>query len=76
VQKATVQLNSILGDLQEGRGLAGSVLKDDTLRRQFADTVANLSIVSSNLAAHGLLWKPPRRPQVFNNSPVYTGKRP
>jgi phospholipid/cholesterol/gamma-HCH transport system substrate-binding protein len=75
VQKATVHVNGILADLQAGKGLAGSLLKDENLQQHFASMVNNLDIVSSNLSQHGLLWKPRVR-RVNTNTPVYTGKLP
>ena len=75
VQAGTARLNDLLGDLQEGKGLAGSLLKDEELRRQFASTISNLNVVSSNLSQHGLLWKPRVR-HVNTNIPAYTGKLP
>jgi phospholipid/cholesterol/gamma-HCH transport system substrate-binding protein len=75
IQAGTVHLNAILADLQAGKGLAGSILKDEELQRQFSSTMSNLNVVSSNLSHHGLLWKP--RPQrAVSSTPAYTGKLP
>jgi phospholipid/cholesterol/gamma-HCH transport system substrate-binding protein len=76
LQLSTVHLNGILNDLQAGKGLAGGILKDEDLRQQFASTLHNLNVVSSNLSVHGLLWRPPRPRQISTNTPVYTGKMP
>jgi phospholipid/cholesterol/gamma-HCH transport system substrate-binding protein len=75
VQKATAQLNAIVSDLQAGKGLAGSVLKDENLREQFASMMGNLNVVSSNLSRHGLLWRPRER-RTITNEIVYPGKMP
>jgi phospholipid/cholesterol/gamma-HCH transport system substrate-binding protein len=75
VQKGTVHLNGILGDLQAGKGLAGSILKDPLLQQQFASTVSNLNVFSRNLSEHGLLWKPRTR-RIITNTPAYSGKLP
>jgi hypothetical protein len=65
-----------LDDLQAGRGLVGSMLKDDQVRQEFASAIHNLNVVSSNLATHGLLWKPPRPRSTTTVAPVYPGKNP
>jgi hypothetical protein len=75
VEKGTVLLNRLLGDLQEGKGLAGSVLKDQGLQDHFATILGNLSTVSSNLANHGLLWRP-RTTRLNTNTAIYPGKNP
>lgn len=75
VQRGTVHLNALLGDLQAGKGLAGSVLKDEHLQFQFASTINNLSLLSSNLNQHGLLWRP-RSIRPYTNRVVYPGKMP
>jgi phospholipid/cholesterol/gamma-HCH transport system substrate-binding protein len=75
LQQGTVHLNALLADLQAGKGLAGSVLKDENLRLQFSSTMSNLNVVTSNLSQHGLLWKPRTR-RVNTNTPAYTGKLP
>jgi phospholipid/cholesterol/gamma-HCH transport system substrate-binding protein len=75
VKKGTVQLSELLADLQSGKGLMGGILKDEQLRENFASTVSNLNIVSSNLSQHGLLWRPRVR-RVNTNTSIYTGKNP
>jgi ABC-type transporter Mla subunit MlaD len=58
---ATIQVNRILTGLEEGRGLAGSMLKDDQLRLSVTSLSSNLAVASSNLNQKGLwrfLWKP------------------
>ncbi len=72
LRDATASLKQMTSELQSGKGLAGSLLKDEPMRAQFALTVSNLSIVSSNLARHGLLYKPPAPKNLA--PPAYTGK--
>jgi phospholipid/cholesterol/gamma-HCH transport system substrate-binding protein len=74
IESGTAHLNEILADIQAGKGLAGSILKDEALQQQFSQTVSNLSIVSRNLSEHGLLWRP--RPRLELPSTPYTGKLP
>jgi len=58
VRDATAQVKALTDDLQSGRGLAGALLKSDTLQAQFQDLVGNFGILSSNLSRNGILWKP------------------
>jgi phospholipid/cholesterol/gamma-HCH transport system substrate-binding protein len=58
---ATASLKQMTAELQSGKGLAGSLLKDEELRAQLSLTVSNLSVLSGNLNSRGLwsiLWKP------------------
>lgn len=71
-QVATVEITNILsevkGDLQQGRGLAGALLKDEQLRLESGRALTNVANMTgeirtsfSNLNQHGLwwmLWKP------------------
>jgi phospholipid/cholesterol/gamma-HCH transport system substrate-binding protein len=77
LQSGAARVNDLLGDLQAGKGLVGGLLKDEGLRQRFSGTVSNFEVVSSNLAAHGLLWKPPkpRKPEKSEPS-IYPGKTP
>ena len=58
---ATGSLKQMTAELQSGKGLAGSLLKNEELRAQISLTVSNFSVLSSNLNSRGLwsiLWKP------------------
>ena len=72
LREATASLKHMMSELESGKGLAGGLLKDELQRAQFAQTVSNLSVVSSNLARHGLLYKPPQPKNLA--PPTYTGK--
>ena len=65
IESSTVVLKSLLDDLQAGKGLAGNVLRNDTIATNFQEIAANLTITTSNLNRFGLwgiLWsKPPPR---------------
>ena len=58
LREATASLKTMMADLEAGKGLAGSLLKDEQARENFSLTLSNLSILSSNLARFGLLHKP------------------
>jgi phospholipid/cholesterol/gamma-HCH transport system substrate-binding protein len=58
LRDATASLKQMTAEMQSGKGLVGGLLKDEELRSQISVTVSNLSVVSSNLARFGLLYKP------------------
>ena len=72
LRDATASLKKMMAELESGKGLVGGLLKDELQRAQFALTVSNLSVVSSNLASYGLLYKP--KPPKTVNSPSFPGK--
>lgn len=60
LNSASVALNSLLTDVQAGKGAAGTMLKDEALAENLRQMAANLNAVSSNLHSQGLwhlLWK-------------------
>ncbi|HVY69626.1 MAG TPA: hypothetical protein VHH73_06830, partial [Verrucomicrobiae bacterium] len=82
IESATTLLNSLLTDLQAGKGLAGSLLKNERTEREFAMVLgnlntlsSNLTVTSSNLNAHGIwwmLWKP--KPERTSRPSAPSGK--
>jgi len=75
IESSSEMMKSLLSDLQAGKGLAGRLLKNEELSSGVSQLVSNLTVLSSNLNRHGLLWKPkktePRPP-----SPLYPGRDP
>ena len=74
-ESASSQVDGLFKDLQAGRGLAGSLLKNEPLDGEFKQLVNQLTLLSSNLNKFGLFYKPkPVRtnPAVF----LYPGKDP
>ena len=60
-ETATLQINRILADVEQGKGVAGSLLKNAELEQNVSMLASNLSVASSNLNKFGLwrfLWKP------------------
>jgi len=60
IESSTVILESLLGDLQAGKGLAGTLLKNEALAGDVAKITQNLSVTTSNLnrlGLWGILWK-------------------
>lgn len=58
IESSTIIMKSLLTDLQAGKGLAGSLLKEEQWKLDMAATLSNLSLLSSNLNKYGLLYKP------------------
>lgn len=75
IESATHQISLLSSDLQDGKGIVGSLLKNETLKEDFLETLHNLGSLSSNLSRHGLLWKP-RLPKPPSSTAVYTGRNP
>lgn len=79
LESASETLRSLLDELQAGKGLAGTVLKDPQVATNFSALINNLATTSSNLnrlGLWGILWKhKPARTNVVSK-PVYTGRNP
>jgi phospholipid/cholesterol/gamma-HCH transport system substrate-binding protein len=69
---ASASLRHIAADLEAGKGLVGSLIKDERVAAQMSATVSNLAVLSSNLNRYGLLYKP--RPERTKTPTSYTGK--
>ena len=58
VDSASGVMNDLIRDLQAGKGLAGSLLENEQLQIHMNQTMSNLTMLSSNLARFGILYKP------------------
>jgi phospholipid/cholesterol/gamma-HCH transport system substrate-binding protein len=73
---AAASIKVLVAGLEEGRGVAGSLLRDELLRAQMAATINNLLMLSSNLNQYGLLYKPKAVRPASATSPGFTpGKK-
>jgi hypothetical protein len=75
IESSSQMMKSLLSELQAGKGLAGSLLKNEELSASVSQLVNNLNVLSSNLSRHGLLWKP-RKTEAKQPSPLYPGRDP
>jgi len=75
IESSSEMMNSLLSELQAGKGLVGNLLKNEELSAGVSQLVSNLTVLSSNLNRHGLLWKP-RRTEVKQPPPLYPGRDP
>ncbi len=74
-ESASSQVDGLFKDLQAGRGLAGSLLKNEPLDGEFKQLVNQLTLLSSNLNKFGLFYKP--KPVRTNTAVfLYPGKDP
>ena len=76
LEESAQAIDGLIQEVEKGKGLAGALFKDDAIRANLSATLANMAIVSSNLALHGLLYKPkPPKPAV-DTRPPYPGYSP
>jgi phospholipid/cholesterol/gamma-HCH transport system substrate-binding protein len=66
LETSTETLKDLLSDVRAGKGLVGTVLKDDQLAQDITKIADNLSITTSNLnrlGLWGIMWqrKPPKK---------------
>ena len=73
LETSTASLTNILGDLQNGRGAAGRLLRDETLATNLSTIAYNLSVTTSNVNQRGLwgiMWKQKVPPPPKTNAPA------
>lgn len=63
IQSATLKLDKVMTGVDEGKGLAGTLLKSDELATNVSLIVSNLQVLSSNINNKGL-WGVFRKPKV------------
>jgi hypothetical protein len=75
-QATTQVLEGMARDIEAGKGLAGTLVRDTGLQTNVAHLVENLATLSSNLNKYGLLYKP-KKPKPAEEPPkVYPGRNP
>lgn len=75
LERATAVLERLVGNVEAGSGLAGSLLSEGPLKDEVANVVSNFVVLSSNLNRYGLLYKP-RQPRTNVAKPLYPGRSP
>ncbi|HTI70150.1 MAG TPA: MlaD family protein [Candidatus Limnocylindria bacterium] len=68
LKSTTENVKQISGELQQGKGLLGAVLKDDGLHTEVEGILKNFGVLSSNLSRNGIFWKP-KEPVRYTNAP-------
>jgi phospholipid/cholesterol/gamma-HCH transport system substrate-binding protein len=74
VEDASGSLKKLAADAEAGHGVIGGLFRDEQMRNQLSQTVSNASILASNLARYGILYKPKLAKDLNTNAPIYTGK--
>ncbi|HEY0455955.1 MAG TPA: MlaD family protein [Verrucomicrobiae bacterium] len=74
LERTTAVLERLANDIESGKGLAGSLIKDPQLQANISSTAAHLATLSSNIARYGLLFKP-KQPRVESKT-IYPGRNP
>jgi phospholipid/cholesterol/gamma-HCH transport system substrate-binding protein len=62
LERTGAALERLVDDVEAGKGLAGTLMKDQELKFNISNVASNLAILSSNLNKYGLLYKP-RQPK-------------
>jgi phospholipid/cholesterol/gamma-HCH transport system substrate-binding protein len=73
LENASGTLTNLMTDLENGRGVAGKLLRDDQLAANLAAIAQNLSITTSNLNTRGLwgiMWKQKTPPPTKTAAPA------
>ena len=75
IESSSELMKNLLSEVQAGKGLVGSLLKNEQLSAEVSQVFSNLSLLSSNLNRHGLFWKP-KKTEARPPSPLYPGRDP
>ncbi len=63
IEKATAKLDLAMSDINSGKGLAGTLIKNEQLATDMSLIVSNLQVLSSNVNTKGL-WGVIRKPKI------------
>lgn len=75
LETSSASLTNLLTDLQNGRGVAGRILRDEALAVNLSAIAQNLSVTTSNLNTRGIwgiMWKQKVPPPPKTNAPAKT----
>ena len=75
LQTTALALQRLVDGVEAGKGLLGSVFKDQSLQINLSNLAANFTALSSNLNKYGLLYKP-KQPKTNPAKPLYRGNNP
>ncbi|MCX7722977.1 MAG: MlaD family protein [Verrucomicrobiae bacterium] len=79
LESSAAALRELLTDMHAGKGLAGTLLRNESLATHVSMLASNLAITSSNLnrlGLWGILWKPKQPRTNVVTKPVYPGRTP
>ena len=76
LERTTAVLERLATDVESGKGLAGTLIKDQQLQLNLSVAMANLATLSSNLNRYGLLYKPKPPKNEESLKPLFPGRTP
>jgi len=76
LERTTAVLERLANDVEAGKGLAGTLIKDQELKFHVSNLASNLSTLSSNLNKYGLLYKPKQPKTSEAPRSAYPGRTP
>jgi phospholipid/cholesterol/gamma-HCH transport system substrate-binding protein len=76
LEKTTEVLERIALNVEQGSGLAGSLLAEGPLKEHVSSVVSNLVVLSSNMNRYGLLYKPRAPRAMASTNQIYPGRNP
>jgi phospholipid/cholesterol/gamma-HCH transport system substrate-binding protein len=76
LEKTTAVLERLALSVEQGRGLAGSLLAEGPLKDKVASVVSNMVVLSSNLNRYGILYKPRGARAIASTNRIYPGRTP
>jgi phospholipid/cholesterol/gamma-HCH transport system substrate-binding protein len=76
LERTTAVLERVAHGVEEGTGLAGSLLAEGPLKENVSSVVSNFAVLSSNLNRYGLLYKPRQSRASVTATNLYPGRTP
>ncbi|MDB6056051.1 MAG: ttg2C [Verrucomicrobiales bacterium] len=70
---ASAGVKEIVENVRSGKGVVGGLLSDELAKQQLFDIIQNMTVLSSNLSHHGILYKP-KQPKATAPVRAYEGK--
>ena len=75
LQTTAFALQGLVNDVESGKGLIGSLFKDQQIKTNLSMLTGNFVTLSSNLNKYGLLYKP-KQPKTSIENPLHRGNSP
>jgi phospholipid/cholesterol/gamma-HCH transport system substrate-binding protein len=76
LEVSALALQGLMKDVEAGKGLVGSVFKDERLKAHVLALASNFETLSSNLTKYGLLYRPKQPRTNTVTQPLYRGNNP
>lgn len=76
LDSTTRVLDRLIKDVELGKGVAGSLIKDEQFRAHLGNILENLDEATSNISKYGLLYRPKRPKTTAVAGPATPGRNP